>query len=294
MAGGSLVFAKAIVKLISGSLNHTNEGNQFVHPAAIFTILLLALSAVFQIICLNRGLKVYDSTLVVPTFYAVYTASGFLNSLIFMDEVDAYKPWTLFAVFVSIGVLISGVVLLTNKKPETKPTTNSNNPTMLGPVPRSARRAAKIRSTNDDDDDDEHAQGDEEDDALRLSDDDDAERDAVVWQIGAEEEEEEGEEHRVGMSVPKDAASSSSKLDLDAKVPRPLSGPPVYAHDEQRGLMGEDDPSGSGDPFADSQSKAPEPGIETPTLHGAGNGGEDDEFGEFEEWDRTSVLEQQR
>jgi hypothetical protein len=35
-----------------------------------------------QIICLNRGLKVYDSTLVVPVFYGVYTAVGFLDSLV--------------------------------------------------------------------------------------------------------------------------------------------------------------------------------------------------------------------
>lgn len=37
---------------------------------------------------------------------------------IFNDEVDAYQSWTLFLIFVSILVLISGVVLLTHKKPE--------------------------------------------------------------------------------------------------------------------------------------------------------------------------------
>ncbi|KAG6892362.1 hypothetical protein C0993_003965 [Termitomyces sp. T159_Od127] len=76
LAGGTLVFAKAIVKLLSGSLSKQNPGNQFGHAAPIFTIILLALTAVLQIICLNRGLKVYDSTLVVPVFYGVYTATG--------------------------------------------------------------------------------------------------------------------------------------------------------------------------------------------------------------------------
>lgn len=70
------------VKLMSGSLSHENPGNQFGHAAPIFTILLLAATAVMQIICLNRGLKVYDSTLVVPVFYGVYTATGFLDSLV--------------------------------------------------------------------------------------------------------------------------------------------------------------------------------------------------------------------
>jgi hypothetical protein len=50
------------------------------------TFIFLAITAVSQIICLNRGLRVYDSTLVVPVFYGVYTASGFLNSLIFNDQ----------------------------------------------------------------------------------------------------------------------------------------------------------------------------------------------------------------
>ncbi|KAJ7593661.1 hypothetical protein C8J56DRAFT_924783 [Mycena floridula] len=118
LAGGCLVFAKAIVKLLSGSLSHENPGNQFGHAAPVFTIILLVVTAVLQIICLNRGLKVYDSTLVVPVFYGVYTATGFLNSLIFNDEVDAYQSWTLFLIFVSILILISGVVLLTHKKPE--------------------------------------------------------------------------------------------------------------------------------------------------------------------------------
>ncbi|KAF5393269.1 hypothetical protein D9757_000629 [Collybiopsis confluens] len=118
LAGGTLVFAKATVKLLSGSLSHENPGNQFGHVAPVFTLILLAVTAVLQIICLNRGLKVYDSTLVVPVFYGVYTATGFLNSLIFNNEVDAYQSWTLFLIFISILILISGVVLLTHKKPE--------------------------------------------------------------------------------------------------------------------------------------------------------------------------------
>lgn len=45
-------------------------------------------------------------------------AASFLDSLVFNNEVDAYKPWILFLIFTSIVILISGVVLLTHKKPE--------------------------------------------------------------------------------------------------------------------------------------------------------------------------------
>ncbi|KAI9456626.1 hypothetical protein F5148DRAFT_1223980 [Russula earlei] len=118
LAGECLVFAKASVKLISGSISRENTGNQLGHPAPIFTFIFLALTAVLQIVCLNRGLEIYDSTLVVPVFYGVYTATGWLNSLIFNDAVDAFASWTLFLIFVSILILISGVVLLTHKKRE--------------------------------------------------------------------------------------------------------------------------------------------------------------------------------
>ena len=81
---------------------------------------------------------------VVPTFYAVYTATGWLNSLVFMDEVDSYSNWTLFAIFCSICILISGVVLLTSKKPEPN-TLSTTQPgggggTVIGPVPRRAKK----------------------------------------------------------------------------------------------------------------------------------------------------------
>ncbi|KAG5353771.1 hypothetical protein C0989_002554 [Termitomyces sp. Mn162] len=168
LAGGTLVFAKAIVKLLSGSLSKQNPGNQFGHAAPIFTIILLAVTAVLQIICLNRGLKVYDSTLVVPVFYGIYTATGFLNSLIFNNEVDAYQGWTLFLIFVSILILISGVVLLTHKKPEN----TSSAPLILS-------RTAKGKGKAKKDIDVEEGQTGEG-----------AERE-VLWTLGEDEDEDE-------------------------------------------------------------------------------------------------------
>ncbi|THG92584.1 hypothetical protein EW145_g8665, partial [Phellinidium pouzarii] len=118
LAGLCLVFAKASVKLISGTLSNEYTGNQILHIASFATFAFLVLTAVAQIVCLNRGLKIYDSTLVVPVFYGVYTGAGCLDALVFNDEITQYRSWTLFLIFVSILVLVSGVVLLTHKKPE--------------------------------------------------------------------------------------------------------------------------------------------------------------------------------
>lgn len=56
------------------------DGVGYAHWVTAWTGLLLGACAVSQMIALNRGLKYYDSTLVVPVFYAGYTLLGFLNS----------------------------------------------------------------------------------------------------------------------------------------------------------------------------------------------------------------------
>ncbi|KAG1734729.1 uncharacterized protein EDB91DRAFT_1146559 [Suillus paluster] len=186
LAGGCLVFAKATVKLLTGSLSHENPGNQFGHLAPIFTIILLVITAVLQIICLNRGLKVYDSTLVVPVFYGVYTATGFLDSLVFNNQVDSYKPWILFLIFASIMILISGVVLLTHKKPE-RSTRVSAAAALSGlSSRRAARSSSKVNRISEDDENDEEQ-------ALRRTEEGEEEREdqAVLWQLGDDSEDED-------------------------------------------------------------------------------------------------------
>lgn len=88
-------------------LAHTT---QLVHPSPLITLLFTILTAVAQIICLNKALRCADTVVVVPLFYAGYTIFGFLNSLIFYDQTGQYAHWVLFAVFISISVLIGGVV----------------------------------------------------------------------------------------------------------------------------------------------------------------------------------------
>ncbi|KAG7098606.1 hypothetical protein E1B28_000529 [Marasmius oreades] len=221
LAGGTLVFAKATVKLLSGSLSHENPGNQFGHPAPIFTIILLVCTAVLQIVCLNRGLKVYDSTLVVPVFYGVYTATGFLNSLIFNDDVDAYKSWALFLIFTSIMILISGVVLLTHKKPEP----GSIKPVTLGVPARgnNKMKGAKMAQSNSD----------------GGSAGEDGERE-VLWTVGDGEDNGGGDEGD-GDGEDEDIDHHQHPLGVSTGSARRASGSRVATHGEEgRGLMEDD------------------------------------------------------
>ncbi|OXH40509.1 hypothetical protein J008_01160 [Cryptococcus neoformans] len=109
LAGLCLVFTKAVVKIM------WLPGHPLVHPSAMISLLLVILTAVLQIVCLNRAIVCADTVVVVPLFYAGYTVFGFVNSLIFYDETKQYARWVLIAVFLSIAVLISGVVLLSLK-----------------------------------------------------------------------------------------------------------------------------------------------------------------------------------
>lgn len=47
-----------------------------------------------------------------------YTASGFLNSLTYLDQYDNFKSWVFAMIWLSIIVLILGVAVLSSKKPE--------------------------------------------------------------------------------------------------------------------------------------------------------------------------------
>ena len=155
---------------------------------------------------------------------------------------DAYEPWTLFLIFVSMIILISGVVLLTYKKPEKKAPAAAA-PGNVAMASRSPHGAGRPRRKSDGD-------GEDEQDALRTGDEPEPEE---VWQIGstnASDDEDgalphtprptrhrsasarsrgEGEEERMigGEDEEEGRASTSS----DATLARP-ENPPPYADDE--------------------------------------------------------------
>ena len=94
---------------------------------------------------------------------------------IFNDSVDAYASWTLFLSFVSILVLVSGVVLLTHKKPE--PSTTQRD----GGIALNALPGRHIPRTADD-----KAEGHE-----GVHPEDHGEDDQALWDVGEASDEED-------------------------------------------------------------------------------------------------------
>ncbi|WAR52022.1 hypothetical protein PtB15_1B461 [Puccinia triticina] len=127
LAGQTLIFAKSYVKLVSNGLDHQRgEPKDLAHPLSILILILLILTGVLQVWCLNRGLKVYDSTLIVPVLFATYTGSGFINSLIYLHELPHYRTTVLLMIWLCMAVLVIGVCMLSAKRvdgagPKAKP-----------------------------------------------------------------------------------------------------------------------------------------------------------------------------
>lgn len=88
LAGQTLILAKSGVKLVTTAINKTdpNEANQFASVLPWVIIILLVVAAITQVVALNAALKCYDSTFTVPAFFAVYSISAFLNTLVYLDE----------------------------------------------------------------------------------------------------------------------------------------------------------------------------------------------------------------
>ena len=139
---------------------------------------------------------------------------------IFNNEVDAYKGWTLFLIFLSIVVLIAGVVLLTHKKPEPM-----NGKVKSATLPRVRRAKNKSpRPTGDLESHEENENGDERDN----------ERD-VLWEVGnASDDDDQGEDE----DIDHHQHPSHSQTGVDG---RPKKRTPANNGEESVGLIPTDD-----------------------------------------------------
>lgn len=144
----------------------------------------------------------------------------------FSDSVDAYQTWTLFLIFVSMVVLISGVVLLTLKKPEKR----GGAPTPG--IPGSARGVRSGRRRRSDGKRDLE-RGDTRGSGVEGRELDD---DQTLWELG---ETSDGEEEG------RDDDMSAGERSVGQRMPSPnISRKPSqqqHPGEEGRGLMGDEE-----------------------------------------------------
>ncbi|GAA5990074.1 hypothetical protein JCM10908_005811 [Rhodotorula pacifica] len=130
LSGQTLILAKSGVKLVTSAINKSdpNEANQFTSPLSWLIVILLVVCAVTQVYALQLALKCFDATFVVPVLFATYTVGGFLNSLVYLNQTDAYRLPIFLMIWLSIAVLIAGVVMLSLKKqPRVRPARSASS-----------------------------------------------------------------------------------------------------------------------------------------------------------------------
>lgn len=143
---------------------------------------------------------------------------------------DAYQTWTLFLIFVAMMVLISGVVLLTLKKPGKR----GGAPTAPG-MPESTRSVRSSRRRSDSKRDLEQGDGSgPEVEGRELGDD------QTLWEVGEMSDDEEGGQDGVRSAGGRSDRQRTPRRQLSPNVSRK---PPQQQHpgEEGRGLMGDDD-----------------------------------------------------
>ncbi|KAI3641249.1 hypothetical protein MIR68_000721 [Amoeboaphelidium protococcarum] len=94
-----------IIKTMEGS-------NQFHSASGYLIVLVLILSVTLQLTCMTLGLKVADSVLVVPLFFAFFDVFSLINQNIYYDLWADYKAINYGFMIPSIALLIYGVFIL--------------------------------------------------------------------------------------------------------------------------------------------------------------------------------------
>lgn len=171
----------------------------------------------------------------------------------FNDSVDAYQTWTLFLIFISMMILISGVVLLTLKKPEKR----GGAPTAAG-IPGSARSVRPSHRRSESKQDLERGGGSGSE--VRELDDD-----QTLWGLGEMSDDEEGERDDVRTA---DGVSEGQRTPRGQLSPNISRKPSQQQHpgEEGRGLMGDEEEDEDEGDIRERRSGSPVPSLASNTA----------------------------
>lgn len=165
---------------------------------------------------------------------------------------DAYQTWTLFLIFVSIMILILGVVLLTLKKPEKRggaPTT----PRVVGPARATPPRRRRSGSKQDLEVGDGRGS---EVDARELDDD------QTLWQVGEDSDEEDGDDVR--STGERSEGQRTPGQQLSPRISRKPPQQQRHPGEEGRGLI--EDEEEDSDVGPERRSGSPVPSLSSNTA----------------------------
>ncbi|XP_028797577.1 probable magnesium transporter NIPA4 isoform X1 [Neltuma alba] len=123
------------VKALGTSLKLTFEGNnQLIYPETWFFMLIVAICVVTQMNYLNKALDTFNTAVVSPIYYVMFTTLTILASVIMFKDWDGQSGGTIVSDICGFVIVLSGTILLhATKDFERTPSFRDGNSTPLSP-----------------------------------------------------------------------------------------------------------------------------------------------------------------
>ncbi|ESW13478.1 hypothetical protein PHAVU_008G199900 [Phaseolus vulgaris] len=101
------------VKALGTSLKLTFEGkNQLIYPETWFFMLVVAICVIMQMNYLNKALDTFNTAIVSPIYYVMFTTLTILASVIMFKDWDGQSGGTIVSEICGFVVVLSGTVML--------------------------------------------------------------------------------------------------------------------------------------------------------------------------------------
>ncbi|KAI4305943.1 hypothetical protein L6164_029268 [Bauhinia variegata] len=123
------------VKALGTSLKLTFEGkNQLVYPETWFFMMVVATCVITQMNYLNKALDTFNTAVVSPIYYALFTTLTILASVIMFKDWDGQSGGAIVSEICGFIVVLSGTILLhVTKDFERSPSSRGSNSALLSP-----------------------------------------------------------------------------------------------------------------------------------------------------------------
>jgi len=101
------------VKALGTSLKLTFEGtNQLIYPETWFFMLVVATCVLTQMNYLNKALDTFNTAIVSPIYYVMFTTLTILASIIMFKDWSGQSPGSIISEICGLIVVLSGTILL--------------------------------------------------------------------------------------------------------------------------------------------------------------------------------------
>ncbi|KAK7276695.1 hypothetical protein RIF29_17839 [Crotalaria pallida] len=133
------------VKAVGTSLKLTFEGeNQLTYPETWFFMLVVAICVIMQMNYLNKALDTFNTAVVSPIYYVMFTTLTILASVIMFKDWDGQSGGTIVSEICGFIVVLSGTILLHVTKDYER------SPSFRGTAPLSPSLSVRLYNGNED------------------------------------------------------------------------------------------------------------------------------------------------